>query len=213
MKKLLMILSLFLLTSNVYAKEKQEEIPSAPIKKEVSLVRCTSSSNIWFNIDGKYERIALIGYDKEDGSFNRDIDKYICDKLSNSKIEIEYEEAITEPDNYNRTLLWVYTDGKLLQNDLISKGYGQVNYIQGEYKYLTDLCDTQKIAISKSLGIWNYPDIEEVYCKSGISVGEEIKEEIEVVEEENDYDKNKLYLMLLLDSGIVLLLLLSRKKD
>ena len=38
-------------------------------------------------------------------------------------------------------------------------------------------------------------------------------EEIEVVEEETDYDKNKLYLMLLLDSGIVLLLLLSRKKD
>ena len=171
MKYILLVVTM-LLSTNVYAEEIITEPIDTPIKIETKLINCTSSSNIWMSIDGNDTRINLLAYDKEDGNLNSEIDKYICDTLSNAKkIEIEYDEKITTTDKYNRVQVWLYVDDKLFQNELISKGYGQVNYILDDYKYLTELCNTQKLAISNSLGIWNYEGIKESYCKSGIKVG------------------------------------------
>ena len=208
----MLLLCLLLISSNVYAAP--EEVEETSVLTEAKLVKCTSSQNIWLNIDNKDVRVSLIAYDKEDGDLNKTIDSYICESLKHAeKIEVEYEEELSEPDKYNRTQVWLHIDGTLIQESLIKNGYGQVNYITGEYKYVSSLCEEQKKAISSSLGVWNYSDIEEVYCKSGIKVGEEIKEETEEVTEEEKYDMENLYLMLTLDSGIVLLLLLGRKKD
>ena len=212
MRLILLIVGLFL-SINVYAEEIITEPEILPVKYEAKYVNCTSSSNIWLNLNNKDTRIALIAYDKEDGSLNDEIDKYICSKFKDAKlIEVEYDERITSVDKYNRQLLWIYIDGVLLQDDLISKGYGQVNYINDEYKYLTDLCATQKTAISNSLGIWNYEGIKESYCKSGIKVGEKIEEEKENKEQEKKYDIKSLRYIILLSSGIVVLLLFLRGK-
>lgn len=210
MKILLIILMMFLST-NVYAEELVAEQIEEPIKHQVELINCTSSSNIWVSLDNKDLRISLIAYDKENGSLNKEIDNYICELLSTAKnIEVEYDESVTSLDKYNRTQVWLYVDNTLLQNDLLSKGYGQVNYVTGEYKYLTILCETQKVAISNSLGVWNYEGIKESYCKSGIKVGEKIKEDSKDKDTEKKYDIKKIHFLILLSSGIVLLLLFIR---
>ena len=212
MKKLMLLICLLLISTNVYASPEEVEVNNE--KKEVTLVKCTSSQNIWLKIDDKDVRVSLIAYDKEDGNLNKTIDSFICETLKHAnKLSVEFEEELSEPDKYNRTQVWLYADETLLQESLIKNGYGQVNYIQGEYKYVSSLCEEQKKAISSSLGIWNYQGIEEVYCKSGIKVGEEIKEEITEEETKEKYDMKSLYLIITLDSGIVLLLLLGRKKD
>lgn len=213
MKKILLLACLLLINTNVYAEEEPIE-KIEPVRVSATLVNCTSSSNIWLNINGEDKRVVLLAYDKEDGKLNKEIDSFICNTLSNAKlIEVEYDDGAQELDKYNRTQLWIYVDDTLLQDTLIEKGYGQVNYVTGDYKYLTNLCEKQKLAISSSLGIWNYPEIEEVYCKSGIEVGEEIIEKDEEEKEIIKYDSKKLYFMLVLSSGIVILLLLGRKKD
>ena len=215
MKKIIMLISLLFLTTNVYATELEEKPIDeiTPIGVQANLVRCTTSTNIWLNIKGEDTRVVLLAYGKEEGELNRDIDTYICDTLTNAKqIFVEYDDAVTGLDNYNRTPVWIRVDGILLQDLLIKNGYGQVNYIQGDYKYLEQLCETQKYAISASLGVWNYPEIKEVYCKSGIKVGEKIEEEKEEITEEKRYDLKKLYFILVIDSGIVLLLLFNRKR-
>lgn len=213
MKKILLLICLLLINTNVYAEEEPIENVE-PVRVSATLVNCTSSSNIWLNINGEDKRVVLLAYDKEDGKLNKEIDSFICKTLTTAKlIEVEYDDEAQELDKYNRTQLWIYVDDVLLQNTLIEKGYGQVNYVTGDYKYLTNLCEKQKLAISSSLGIWNYPEIEEVYCKSGIEVGEEIIEETEEEKEVIKYDTKKLYFMLVLSSGMVILLLLGRKKD
>ena len=212
MKYILLVVTM-LLSTNVYAEEIITEPIDTPIKIETKLINCTSSSNIWMSIDGKDTRINLLAYDKEDGNLNSEIDKYICDTLSNAKkIEIEYDEKITTTDKYNRVQVWLYVDDKLFQNELISKGYGQVNYILDDYKYLTELCNTQKLAISNSLGIWNYEGIKESYCKSGIKVGEKIEDKKDEETTIKRYDTKTIYLILVFSSGIVLLLLIMRGK-
>lgn len=209
--KIILFLVMMFLSTNVYAEENITEPISDNLKTEVKLINCTSSSNIWFDIEGSEKRVALLAFDREDGSLNSEIDNYICNSLSNAnKIEIEYDEKITTTDKYNRLQVWIYIDNILLQKELIEKGYGQVNYILDEYNYLEELCNSQKIAISNSLGIWNYEDIEESYCKSGIKVGEKVENKEEDLTSTIKYDIKTLDFLLVLSSGIVLLLLIMR---
>lgn len=202
---------MLLISSNVYAEEILEQVEEENTRTAVKLVNCTSSSNIWVSLDGKYKRITLIAYNKEDGSLNKEIDSYICDSLKKAAtIEIEYDPKIVDLDSYNRAQVWLYIDGNLFQKELIKKGYGQVDFIKDQYNYLEELCAEQKIAISNSLGIWNYEGIDESYCKSGIKVGETIIEEEEKKDTVDEYEFKKLYFILLIDSGIVIFILILR---
>lgn len=156
---------------------------------EVRLIKCEDALSSWIEVDDKKVRIKLIATDTSDGDLNNEIDSYICNLLTKSqKIEIEYDPKKTELDEYNRLNVWLYADSNLIQEDLIEKGYAQVNFIEDNYLYLDSLCDKQKDAISSKLGIWNYPNQEEKYCKSGISLNSEASNEIEKeILEKKDY--------------------------
>lgn len=211
MKKILIFfISLLLLAPNVFATE---EVILETTKEQVNLINCISASTQWIEVNDEIKVIKLIAYDKEDGNLNKEIDNYACELLKNAtKIEIEYDPSITEKDKYNRELVWVWVDDVLLQDELIKKGYGQVNFVTGEYKYLTQVCETQKSAMINSLGVWNYPDITEKYCNSGVVIGQkqEVIEEKTVMKEKAD--TKTLWYMVFINSGILLLLLLLVKR-
>ena len=182
--------------------------PSEKITAE--LVRCDSISNVWLKYNDEIKRVHLIAYDSEDGNLNNEINKYFCKLLTDAKqIEVEYD--IESADNYNRELLFIYADELLVQEDLISKGYGQVNFVKGNYKYLDELCATQKNAILESVGIWNYPKIEEMYCNSGVEIGGKIESQEQVTISAEDKDNKVLQTIIFINSGILVLLLLFRR--
>ncbi len=204
-----LFIALIVLTTNTSAEER---VITPQERKEVALVNCLSSTNSWYEIDGQVKRIRLLAFDPEDGTLNREIDDYACSLLKNAqKIEVEYDAKAQEKDKYNRDLAWVYVDGKLLQETLIKKGYGQVNYVNSDYKYLDDLCSSEKSAITNKLGIWNYPKVQEQYCKSGIAINNKENEEDELEEEDHTFDVRTLHYLLFINSGIVLLGLLLFK--
>ena len=192
------------ITINVYAEENL---------REVKLIKCENAENMFVEENKIYKRIRLIAYDRMDGEFNKEIDEYVCNKLTNAtKIGIKSDDASDKKDKYNRELVWVYVDDNLLQKDLIKQGYGQVNYITGTYENLDELCDAEKSAIKDKLKVWNYADIKEAYCKSGIDLTqkEEVKEE---KKEETKKIKNEdLIKLIIINFGIVLLFLLYRMK-
>ena len=71
------------------------------------------------------------------------------------KIQIQYDGSKT--DRYGRRLAWIWVDGKLLQKQLVQKGYARVYYIYGNYKYTKTLQAAEKVARRKKLGVWkNY---------------------------------------------------------
>ena len=58
-------------------------------------------------------------------------------------------------DKYDRLLVWVFTDGTLLQKDLVENGYAKVAYLYGDYKYTKELEKVQELSSANNLGIWN----------------------------------------------------------
>lgn len=178
-------------------------------KFEVKLINCQSATSSWVEYEGEVTRIRLMAYDSGDTELNEEINNYACNLLKKAnKIELQYDINSPTTDKYNRELVFVYVDGILLQEELIKNGYGQVNYVWGNYDYLSNLCDTQKNAIINHLGIWNYEGIEEKYCQSGIVLNNKITEEIEPPQEKKSNIPTNLKYMIFLNSGIVLLIIL-----
>lgn len=192
-------------TSFVKAEENRES---------VSLVSCDSALSMWVNTSKGIKRIRLLMMDTSDGTLNKEINDYACSLVKNAKsLEIEKDELSDEQNKYNEYLVYLYVDGTLLQESLVSKGYAQVNYVYNDYKWSTKLCELQAGAINENLGIWTYFDIKEEYCQSGIEIKNENKQEEK--SEEKSYDYEYLKKMVLINSIIVIFLLvvMKRKKD
>ncbi|MCH5166856.1 MAG: thermonuclease family protein [Erysipelotrichales bacterium] len=173
------------------------------------LVKCDSLSNIWLSINNDIKRIHLLAFETESGFLDDEINNYICSILSSSsKIQIEYD--IEKKDKYNRELVYLYVDGKILQNELLSLGYGQVDNVLHNYRYLSDFCNIQKEAIIKKSGIWNYPNIEEKYCNSGVAIEKFLEEDEEKQEDTTKINKT-LKFIVFLNSLILIMILLIKK--
>ena len=205
MKKiLLLILTSIIFISSVNAEEQKEE---------VKLINCDSAVSLTVETSTGYKRIRLLMMDSSTGSLDKEINNYVCNKVKNaSKLEIEIDPLSDKENKYKETLVYLYVDGSLLQNDLISLGYAQVNYVYNDYKYVDELCDLQKSALENKLGIWNYSDIKEEYCQSGVIIKNETIDE-EKNEEKKTKDNQNIKKILLINSVLVIFLIIFLKRN
>lgn len=179
MKKLIMFLSLFLIGINsIYAKE------------TVKFSKCVDGDTIKVLLDEKEYTIRMLAVDTPESVhpqksveyYGKEASDYTCNKVKNAKkIQIEYDEDSDKMDKYDRLLVWVFTDGELLQNDLVANGYAKVAYLYGDYKYTHTLEESQQLASAKNIGIWDTDALNEYNEKNNIQ--EDIKDE----EDESNY--------------------------
>lgn len=165
-KTIIILLLCFLLPLNIYALSKNN-------KQEVSLVDCVDGDTAKLKINGKTKTVRFLAIDTEESVSKTKLNTYMgkiasvytCNKLTNaSKIEIEYDENSDKEDKYNRQLVWIYVDDDLLQDLIVSKGYGKIAYLYGKYNYIEDLKESEKNAKDLEIGIWNEHNIiEEIY--------------------------------------------------
>lgn len=176
MKKLIIFLSLFFIGINsIYAKEK------------VEFSKCVDGDTIKVLLDGKEYTIRMLAVDTPESVhptkgveyYGKEASEYTCNLVTNAKkIEVEYDDDSDKIDKYNRLLVWVFVDGKLLQKSLVENGYAKVAYLYGDYKYTSELKKDQELASAKNIGVWN----EEAKTKYNNEFN--INEDIE--DEEND---------------------------
>lgn len=206
MKKILIIVFLsFIFLNHVLALDIEPQEIEEPIREQITLVNCMSATTSWVNINGVQKRIRMLVFDPSVENTS-EVDKYVCDLLKNAQ-NLEIERDIDLVDKYNRELVWLYIDGVLLQESLIKQGYGQVNYVTNDYKYLNQLCEIQKEAIINKIGIWSNNDIQEVYCNSGVERNKEEQKEEQEITEEKKLDIKELKHIVFLSSGILLMLI------
>lgn len=94
-------------------------------------------------------------------AYGKDASEYTCNLLTNAReIKLEYDKNSDEEDKYGRKLVWVFVDGVLLQESLISKGYAEVSYLYDNYKYTSLLQDTETVAKVNKVGIWSLKNNE-----------------------------------------------------
>lgn len=88
--------------------------------------------------------------------FGKDASNFTCNTLEKAdEIVLEFDSNSDKTDKYDRYLVWVFVDGKLLQKELISKGYAEVAYLYDDYKYTEELEKEQEKAKKKEIGIWS----------------------------------------------------------
>lgn len=69
---------------------------------------------------------------------------YVDNVLKKCKhIYIEYDNKVAK-DKYGRSLAWIWVDDKLLQLELVEKGYAKVEYLYDDYKYNDLLLQAEK---------------------------------------------------------------------
>ena len=152
MKRIILIISIFFLSINIVYGE------------EIKFSKCIDGDTFNLIIDGEEKKVRLLAVDtpesvKQDTEveyYGKEASDYTCKKLKKAKnIEIEYDDNSDKTDKYDRLLLWVFLDGKLLQEELVSGGYAKVAYLYGDYKYTNILKEKQELASSKNIGIWD----------------------------------------------------------
>ena len=151
MKKILLILLLF-----VCVTVKAETI-------EVTFKKCVDGDTAWFIMNDEEIKVRFIGIDAPEIDheetpaeyYSLEAKAYVCNRLDNSKkIELEFDPNSDMQDKYDRFLAWVFVDDKLLQKDMVEKGFAKVAYLYDDYKYSNILIEGEKKAKHERLGIW-----------------------------------------------------------
>ena len=168
---LLVGIVLFSLNIGVYAEQ-----------KEVTLKKCVDGDTARFIMNGKEIKARFLAIDTpesvhptiEDEAFGKEASEYTCDLLTKAeKIVLEFDPKSSKTDKYDRHLVWVFVDDVLLQEELISKGFAQIDYVYGDYKYVEQLETVEEKAKNKKIGVWS-ENIEEKTSKKDDNKDEEI---------------------------------------
>ncbi len=152
MKKIVFLICLLLFSVNIYAKE------------EVELSSCVDGDTFKIITNDEVKTVRMLAIDtpetvdsqKEVEYYGKEASNYTCNKLTAAeRIEIEYDDNSDYTDKYGRLLGWVFVDGELLQDLLVSNGYAKVAYLYDDYKYTELLQEHEEKALAGNLGIWN----------------------------------------------------------
>ncbi len=137
------------------------------IEEVVKFSKCVDGDTAKFIIGNKEYSTRFLAIDtpevkhpkKKVEPFGKEASNYTCKRLKEAKeIKLEYDDNSTKEDKYGRRLAWIFVDGKLLQEELIEKGYAKVAYLYGDYKYTNLLKKKEVEAKEKEVGVWSGKD-------------------------------------------------------
>lgn len=122
----------------------------------VKLIACTDGDSANFSKLGK-TRFLIVDTPESVGKYKnkpqykgKEASKYTCEMLKKAK-KITYEYDGNKKDKYNRSLVYIFVDGKLLQEEIAKQGYVKKFYLyKSYYKYEKRI----KNAIDDKYGIW-----------------------------------------------------------
>lgn len=130
--------------------------------KTVTLKKCTDGDTAHFMIDGVNRTVRFLAINAPEIAHDNNkaepygnvASNYTCRALEDAKtIEIEFDEN-AKTDKYDRYLAWIFVDGELLQEKIVSEGYAKVTYLYDDYKYTDILLEAEKVAKKNNKGIW-----------------------------------------------------------
>lgn len=199
-KKIIILISIFFIGINfTYAKE------------TVKFSDCVDGDTIKVLLNDKKYTIRMLAVDTPESVhptkgveyYGKEASEYTCNLVKKAKkIEIEYDDNSDKTDKYDRLLVWVFVDGKLLQKELISNGYAKLAYLYGDYKYTTELVDAQELASAKNIGIWDIDKKNEYDKDNNIETENTKNNKSSSIKDSTDYTKKDIIII-----GILLLII------
>lgn len=132
--------------------------------KYYSVSRVIDGDTIDVSIDGKVERLRLIGIDtpetvdprKPVECFGVEASNKAKTLLIGKKVSLESDDSQGELDKYNRLLRYVFLeDGTNINLLMIKEGYAHEYTYNLPYKYQTEFKNAQKQAEANKAGLWS----------------------------------------------------------
>jgi micrococcal nuclease len=129
---------------------------------QAKVVRVIDGDTVKILLNGSEETIRFLLVDtpethhpkKPVEPFGPEAAKFTTNLLTGKTVELESDIGSMR-DKYGRLLLYVFLDGKSVQEMLLERGLARVAYIHTQIKYLDEFRKVQKHAQQKGLGIWS----------------------------------------------------------
>ncbi len=141
------------------------EIPVSVISQATyRVVKVVDGDTLDVNIDGKIERLRLIGIDtpetfdprKSVQCFGKEASNKAKELLMNQFVTLEADESQGERDKYKRLLRYVFLpDGTNFNFYMISEGFANEYTYNDPYKYQAEFKQAQMDARSANKGLWD----------------------------------------------------------
>lgn len=139
-------------------------------KDKVTLSKCVDGDTARFILKDEEIKVRFLGINapeiasstKEAEPYGNKSKDYVCNRLKKAeKIELEYEPNTDKKDKYDRYLAYVFVDDKLLEVDILKKGYAEVKYADKDFKYYNELIKAEEKAKKNKAGIYSEEDEDE----------------------------------------------------
>jgi micrococcal nuclease len=126
------------------------------------LIVCARTDKVVEVIDGDTfktdagETVRLLGINApETGDPGADIAKHALVLLVQEK-RVRLEPDITEKDDYDRLLMYVFVDDILINAEMVRMGYAETRFYPPDTLYKAELESIEKIAIRNKRGLWSF---------------------------------------------------------
>lgn len=159
MKKIFtLILLVFVLIISYFCENKPIELQ----RIEVTYDYTVDGDTVYLVENGKRQKYRLLYVDTPEATteiepFGLEATQFTKRLLENaSTIEIEYQEDNEIKDQYDRCLVWLFVDGKLLQTELAKAGLVEDFYDNGKsYHYKKEIIHAMQEAKDNKLGLYS----------------------------------------------------------
>lgn len=158
-------------TSNAQTTERPEKVvtqsanetkPVEPVNNKFTVAKVIDGDTIDLNINGKTERIRLVGIDTPEKNdprktvecFSSEASAKLTELTKDKKIELEADGSQDNKDKYSRLLRYLWVDGVNINQKMIEEGYAYEYTYKLPYKYQTAFKATQKKASDANKGLW-----------------------------------------------------------
>jgi micrococcal nuclease len=125
------------------------------------VTRVVDGDTIIVNIDGTDERVRLTGIDTPESvhpdsgknvPYGKTASDFTKEALEGKYVTLELDAQ--ERDRYGRLLAYVYTDGKMFNETLLSEGHAKVATFPPNVRYADTFTELQKDARERGVGLW-----------------------------------------------------------
>jgi micrococcal nuclease len=135
-------------------------MPPADALVTVTVTRVVDGDTIHVDLDGVDTTIRLIGIDTperdgpytHDECFGRKASAYTERLLAGRAVQLEFD--VERTDRYDRTLAYVWLNGRLFDERIIADGYAVVATFPPNLKYVDRFLAAQREARDSGRGLW-----------------------------------------------------------
>lgn len=134
----------------------------------VRVIRVVDGDTVEVNIQGTKEKVRLIGVDTPETvhptigeePYGIEASDFTKEKLTDQTVELEFD--VEERDRYGRLLAYVWLDGEMFNEVLLSDGYAQIATYPPNVRYVERFQVAQQEAREAERGLWGVIEEEPV---------------------------------------------------